>query len=70
MAHNNNAARTIQAGQSLDETVALVTEFADDHRHHLYGGPADAWFPNGYVEAGAQRDQIHDEQRLGHLAAM
>ncbi|WNB87070.1 alkaline phosphatase [Cellulomonas sp. ATA003] len=35
MAHNNNAARTIQAGQSLDETVALVTEFADHHRGTL-----------------------------------
>jgi hypothetical protein len=29
--------------------------FSDDHRHYLYGGPADAWFPNGYVEAQAQR---------------
>lgn len=30
-------------------------EFSDDHRHYLYGGPPDAWFPNGYVEAQAQR---------------
>ncbi|WP_182111394.1 MULTISPECIES: alkaline phosphatase [unclassified Actinotalea] len=31
MAHNNNAARTIQAGQALDATVALVHEFARQH---------------------------------------
>ena len=37
------------------EWCEIPVEFADDHRHHLYGGPADAWFPNGYVEAGAQR---------------
>lgn len=30
-------------------------EFADDHRHYLYGGPPEAWYPNGYVEAQAQR---------------
>jgi alkaline phosphatase len=33
--HNNNAARTIQAGQSLDETVALVHEFARANRGTL-----------------------------------
>jgi len=31
MAHNNNAARTIQAGQALDETVALVQDFAEEN---------------------------------------
>ncbi|MET0789615.1 MAG: alkaline phosphatase [Cellulomonas sp.] len=31
MSHNNNAARTIQAGQALDATVALVTDFAAAH---------------------------------------
>ncbi|MBF0689464.1 MAG: alkaline phosphatase [Cellulomonas sp.] len=31
MAHANNAARAIQAGQALDETVALVRDFADRH---------------------------------------
>ncbi|WP_233404105.1 alkaline phosphatase [Actinotalea solisilvae] len=31
MAHSNNAARTIQAGQALDATVALVREFAAQH---------------------------------------
>jgi alkaline phosphatase len=35
MSHNNNAARTIQAGQALDETVALVREFAAEHRGTL-----------------------------------
>jgi alkaline phosphatase len=35
MAHSNNAARTIQAGQSLDETVALVREFAQRNRGTL-----------------------------------
>lgn len=30
-------------------------DFSDEHEHHLYGGPADAWNPNGYVEAGAHR---------------
>ncbi|WP_243884285.1 alkaline phosphatase [Cellulomonas fengjieae] len=30
-AHNNNAARTIQAGQALDATVAVVREFAARH---------------------------------------
>ncbi len=35
MAHANNAARTIQAGQALDETVALVMEFAAQHRGTL-----------------------------------
>jgi alkaline phosphatase len=34
-AHNNNAIRTMQAGQSLDETVALVREFAERHRDTL-----------------------------------
>ena len=34
---------------------ATPVEFADEHRHHLYGGPPDPWFPNGSVEAGAQR---------------
>jgi alkaline phosphatase len=31
MAHNNNAQRTIEAGQALDATVALVKAFADEH---------------------------------------
>lgn len=35
MAHQNNAARTIQAGQALDETVALVRDFAARHRNTL-----------------------------------
>jgi alkaline phosphatase len=34
-AHNNNAARTLQAGQAFDETVALVREFAEEHRNTL-----------------------------------
>ncbi|MBX9246154.1 alkaline phosphatase [Actinotalea ferrariae] len=35
MAHANNAGRTIQAGQALDETVALVHEFASRNRGTL-----------------------------------
>ena len=35
MAHNNNAARTIQAGQALDATVALVREYVAKHRDTL-----------------------------------
>ncbi|MCU1431724.1 MAG: alkaline phosphatase [Actinotalea sp.] len=35
MAHNNNAARTIQAGQALDGTVALIMDFVEQHRGTL-----------------------------------
>ncbi len=35
MAHNNNAGLTIEAGQALDETVALVRSFAEEHRGTL-----------------------------------
>ncbi len=35
MAHANNAARTIQAGQALDEAVAVVRDFAARHRDTL-----------------------------------
>jgi alkaline phosphatase len=31
MEHANNARLTLRAGEELDETVALVTEFAEDH---------------------------------------
>ena len=34
-AHANNAARTIQAGQALDATVALVREYVAKHRDTL-----------------------------------
>ncbi|MFS0706267.1 alkaline phosphatase [Cellulomonas sp. 179-A 9B4 NHS] len=34
-AHNNNAARTLQAGQAFDETVAVVRDFAARHRGTL-----------------------------------
>ncbi|MDM8086442.1 alkaline phosphatase [Cellulomonas cellasea] len=35
MEHNNNAGLTIKAGQALDETVALITEFAAKNRNTL-----------------------------------
>lgn len=34
-AHRSNATRTIQAGQALDETVALALDFASSHRGTL-----------------------------------
>ncbi|QCB93003.1 alkaline phosphatase [Cellulomonas shaoxiangyii] len=34
-AHNNNAPRTLQAGQAFDETVAVVRDFAARHRGTL-----------------------------------
>ncbi|WP_246131267.1 alkaline phosphatase [Cellulomonas aerilata] len=35
MAHNNNAPRTLQSTQALDETVALIRDFAAEHRGTL-----------------------------------
>src|SRR5690606_2125232 len=35
MAHNNNATLMLEAGRALDETVALVKEFAEKDRRTL-----------------------------------
>ncbi len=59
-AHNNNAVRTIQATQALDETVALVREFAEHHRNTLVVVVGDHETGGMHIENVDENDESGD----------
>ncbi|MCB7137136.1 alkaline phosphatase [Cellulosimicrobium marinum] len=61
-AHRSNATRTIQAGQALDETVALALDFADRHRGTLVLVVGD------HATGGLAIENVDDEDEGGEGA--
>lgn len=61
-AHRSNATRTIEAGQALDETVALALEFAADHRGTLVVVVGD------HATGGLAIENVDDEDESGEGA--
>ncbi len=62
-AHNNNAARTIQAAQAFDETVALVRDFAATHRGTLVVVVGD------HETGGMQVENVDPDDETGDPAS-
>ncbi|WP_083259668.1 alkaline phosphatase [Cellulosimicrobium cellulans] len=61
-AHRSNATRTIQAGQALDETVALALDFAAHHRGTLVLVVGD------HATGGLAIENVDDEDESGEGA--